>query len=220
MQELFECFIKPDKILTREAITHEARMTYWGHLEATIYQFHSMHSAAELDAILQGEPTIVATAQACYDYAINGVLRPATSDVEAESISHDWKALASLIRAARYGIEFFSPEVDSEDVGVPDQLEQLMFHAMLRARLDLATIPNLDEDVLPSPLRPATSHKLNLKEIGVLARMEEKSVRNATQPKAPDRLQTCKEGTRTVVEFHEALRWLKGRRHFKPTVLV
>ncbi|MNR57125.1 hypothetical protein D3C85_1778380 [compost metagenome] len=61
---------------------------------------------------------------------------------------------------------------------------------------------------------------LNLKEVAVLAQMHEKSVRNATQPTAPDRLYTRKEGTRTVVDSHEALRWLKGRRNFKPTVLA
>lgn len=220
MQHLFETFIKPDKILSLEAITQEARQTYWGHLEAMILQFRSGHCSAELDAKLRGESTIVLTAQACYDYAINGTLRPATTEDEAEEISHDWKALANLILAARYGIEFFSPDVDGKDIDVPAQLEQLFFHAILRARLDIDTMPELDEDMLPSPLRHQNTSYLNLKEIAVLAQMHEKSVRNATQPTAPDRLYTRKEGTRTVVNAHEALRWLKGRRHFKSTVLV
>jgi hypothetical protein len=220
MQHLFESFIKPDSILSREAISQEARDTYWGHLDALVIQYHSGHSAAALDALLGGESTTVLTAQACYDYAIDGTLRLAKTPAEADSLSHDWLALANLLLAARYGIEFFSPEVDGQSTAVPVQLEQLFFHAVLRARLDIDTLPELDEERLPSPLRGQSTGYLNLKEVAVLAQMHEKSVRNATQPTAPDRLHTRKDGSRTVVDSPEALRWLKGRRQFKPTTLV
>lgn len=220
MQHLFETFIKPERAPSLEEVIQEAKNTYHGHLEATIIQFHSLHKASELDALLDGEFTTVLTTKACYEYAINGKLQPAKTDAEAESLSHDWKSLANLTLAARYGIEFFSPDVEGEDVGVPVYLEQLFFHAILRARLDQDTLPDLDEEMLPGPLRGGNSGHLNLKEIAVLAQMDEKSVRNATQPTAPDRLLTRKEGTRTVVDSHEALRWLKCRRNFKPTVLV
>ena len=110
--------------------------------------------------------------------------------------------------------------MDGESIGVPIYLEQLFFHAILRANLDLDTLPDLDEDMLPSPLRGGNSGFLNLKEIAVLAQMDEKSVRNATQPGAPDRLHTRKSGTRTVVDSKEALRWLKNRRNFEPTTVV
>ncbi|MBX9915400.1 MAG: hypothetical protein K2Y25_16000 [Pseudomonadaceae bacterium] len=219
MKHLFDSFIKPERTPTLEAVIQEAKDTYHGNLEAMVLQFYSSHPASALDALLGGEYSTVATATACYEYAINGRLPLANTLDEAESLSHDWKSLASLVLAARYGIEFFSPDVNDIGIGVPILLEQLIFHAILRAQLDLDTLPELDEDMLPSPLHGQKTGYLNLKEIAVLAQMHEKSVRNATQPTAPDRLHTRKEGTRTVVDSHEALRWLKGRRNFKPSIL-
>lgn len=220
MQQLFETYIKPERSPSLEEVIQEAKDTYHGHLEAMIIQFYSFHEASELDGMLEGEHLIVATTKDCYEYAINGKIRPAKTAAEAEGLSHDWKALANLILSARYGIELFSPDVNGKSIGVPLYLEQLFFHAILRARLDIDTLPELDEEMLPSPLRHQNTGYLNLKEVAVLAQMHEKSVRNATQPTAPDRLHTRKEGTRTVVDCHEVLRWLKGRRNFKPTVLV
>lgn len=220
MQHLFETFVKPELALSIDDVIREANQTYDANLEAMVLQFHSMHTAQELDELLGGRDLIVSATRDCYEYAIHGRLKPAKTAAQAGDSSHDWNALAALILAARYGIEFFSPEVAGVSVGVPINLEQLFFHAILRARLDRGTLPELNEDMLPVALCSEPEQHLNLKEIAVLAQMHEKSVRNATQPTAPDRLFTRKEGTRTVVDTPEALRWLKGRRHFKPTVLV
>lgn len=60
------------------------------------------------------------------------------------------------------------------------------------------------------------SDNLSLAEIGLLACMTEKSVRNLTHStlSGPDRLQTIKEGASTKVEPFEALRWLRMRRGY------
>jgi len=220
MRKHFETFVRPERHASMEEILAEARSTYRGHLEATVLQFRSPNTASEIDKLLGGESSTLMTAKACYDYAIHGKLKPAKTESESEDLSHDWKSLANLILTARYGIEFFSPSVEGESIGVPIYLEQLFFHAILRANLDLDTLPDLDEDMLPSPLRGGNSGFLNLKEVAVLAQMDEKSVRNATQPSAPDRLHTRKAGTRTVVDSKEALRWLKNRRNFEPTTVA
>lgn len=220
MKNLFDFYIKPNRLPTLDAVIHEAKITYHGFLEAMVLQFYSSHTASELDALLDGESSIIQTATDCFEYAINGRLELAKSTDDAELLSHRWKSFANLVLAARYGIEFFSPHVNDEDVGVPILLEQLFFHAILRSQLDQDTLKGVEEDLLPTPLHCERAGYLNLKEIAVLAQMQEKSVRNATQPNAQDRLHTRKEGTRTVVDSHEALRWLKGRRNFKPTVLI
>ena len=47
--------------------------------------------------------------------------------------------------------------------------------------------------------------------------MDEKSVRNAANPKLPDPLRTTQVGRRSLVEPEEARRWLVGRKGFVPT---
>ena len=220
MQQYFGTFAQTDRYLSLEQVLQAARDTYRGHLESMIRQYNSPHDFSELDKILDGEYQIVSTARACYDYAINGRIQLAKTSVEADTQSHDWMALAALLLSARYGIEFFSPKVDGNTIGVPVFLEQIYFQAILRARLDIDTQPDLDEEMLPSPLRNQSTGFLNLNEVAALAQMHQKSVRNATQPTAPDRLHTRKEGARTVVDSPEALLWLKGRRNFKPTELI
>jgi len=220
MQQFFETFIQTDRHLSLEQVLQEARDTYRGHLESMIQQYRSIHKLSELDEIFDGEQQIVSTARACYEYAINGWIPLAKTEAEADAQSHDWMALAALLLSARYGIEFFSPEVDGKTIGVPVFLEQIYFQAILRARLDIDTRPDLDEDMLPRPLRYQSTGYLNLNEVAALAQMHQKSVRNATQPTAPDRLLTRKDGARTVVDSPEALRWLRGRRNFKPSELV
>ena len=58
---------------------------------------------------------------------------------------------------------------------------------------------------------------LTLAEIALLANMDERSVRNAANPKLPDRLKTEQVGRRSLVTPEEARRWLAGRKGFVPT---
>ena len=58
---------------------------------------------------------------------------------------------------------------------------------------------------------------LTLAEVALLANMDERSVRNAANPKLPDPLKTEQVGKRSLVSPEEARRWLAGRKGFVPT---
>jgi hypothetical protein len=134
-------------------------------------------------------------------------------------MNDDWVCLAFLVLSARPGIEEFILNVRGRSIGVPVKLEQLLFHAQIRALLDFSTVDGFDEDSVSVPLffsQPVPGY-LTLKEIALLGQMSERAVRNAAQPTAADRLYTRKEKNQTVVDSEEALRWLKGRRGFVVT---
>lgn len=61
---------------------------------------------------------------------------------------------------------------------------------------------------------------LTLSEIALLADMDERSVRNAANPKVNDPLKTETVGKRSLVTPQEAKRWLAGRKGFTPTHTV
>lgn len=58
---------------------------------------------------------------------------------------------------------------------------------------------------------------LTLAEVALLANMDERSVRNAANPKLPNPLKTEQVGKRSLVTPEEARRWLDGRKGFVPT---
>jgi hypothetical protein len=58
---------------------------------------------------------------------------------------------------------------------------------------------------------------LSLRHLAWLADMEERSVRNAANPKLPDALVTEQYDKRTVISLVEARRWLADRKGFVPT---
>lgn len=58
---------------------------------------------------------------------------------------------------------------------------------------------------------------LTLAEVALLADMDERSVRNAANPKLPNPLVTEQVGRRSLVRPEEARRWLGGRKGFVPT---
>lgn len=59
----------------------------------------------------------------------------------------------------------------------------------------------------------------SLRELALLARMDEKSVRNMTHStqEGEHRLVTIKVGSKTVVKLPEAIRWLRLRKGFRPS---
>ena len=61
---------------------------------------------------------------------------------------------------------------------------------------------------------------LTLPEVALLADMDERSVRNAANPKLVDPLKTVQIGKRSLVEPKEAQRWLAGRKGFVATRVV
>ena len=61
---------------------------------------------------------------------------------------------------------------------------------------------------------------LTLAEVALLADMDERSVRNAANPKLPNHLMTEPVGRRSLVRPEEARRWLANRKGFVPTKTV
>ena len=61
---------------------------------------------------------------------------------------------------------------------------------------------------------------LTLAEVALLANMDERSVRNAANPKLPNHLQTEQVGRRSLVRPEEARRWLELRKGFVPTRVI
>ena len=61
---------------------------------------------------------------------------------------------------------------------------------------------------------------LTIPEIALLADMDERSVRNAANPKLADPLKAVQIGKRSLVEPKEAQRWLAGRKGFVATRIV
>ena len=59
---------------------------------------------------------------------------------------------------------------------------------------------------------------LSFEQIALLAKIDERTVRNAASEKGDNPLKTIKEGGRTVVRPEDALEWLKTRPKFKQTV--
>ena len=58
---------------------------------------------------------------------------------------------------------------------------------------------------------------LSFEELALLANMDERSVRNAANPKLPDALVTASFGRRTLIAIEDANRWLAARKGFVPT---
>lgn len=61
---------------------------------------------------------------------------------------------------------------------------------------------------------------LTMAEVALLANMDERSVRNAANPKLPNHLRTEQVGRRSLVRPEEARRWLALRKGFVPTRVI
>ncbi|WP_347909859.1 hypothetical protein [Pseudomonas grandcourensis] len=208
LEDLFCNHVQPETKISPEDISREVTAAYLGHLKAEAERYRC--DAEALDKVLGGAGHFIDIANSCYDYAVNGRLNTTNLGIQDDN----WLDFASFINQARWNEEFHSTD------SLPLGLEKLFKLGAIRARLDLDTLGKAAHKALPTVLQGEECGYLTLSEVAVLAQMNEKSVRNATQPTAPDRLPTRKQGTRTVVDSHEALRWLKGRRNFNPSVFV
>lgn len=215
-------FLPTETKLGLDEILLEAQDAYLGWLGASLMAFKGEIDEAKLeslDRLFNGEIPMRMAANDCYDYAINGRLRLAKDGAEQTQMNDSWGRLATVVLSARPAIEVFSPRIRGREMVLPTGLEHTLFHALVRARLDLDTHPKFDDnDAVPMFLSGEDNcGYLTLKEIAVLGQMSERAVRNAAQPTAADRLYTRKEQNQTVVDADEALRWLKGRRGFVVT---
>jgi DNA-binding XRE family transcriptional regulator len=143
---------------------------------------------------------------ALYDYGIGAVL---------ESNDDPYMRLhsASLFVTEVVSIQTSTSEVRTD----PPLCARVVDTAMARWELDMTeprTVP------LPDELGATPTGCLTVRQVALLANMDEKSVRNATYEKSEDRLRTFIRGGRAYVEASEARRWLAARRGYRPTRLA
>lgn len=208
LEDLFCNHAQPQTKIRRDQLAKEVDDAYVGHLRAESEKYRC--DAKALGNVLGGASHFKAIAESYYDYAVEGQLKTTGVGLQDDN----WLDFASFINQARWDDEFHSANSRAPS------LEHLFKLGAIRARLDSDTLDAVVTETLPTVLRDSECGYLTLNEVAFLAQMTEKAVRNATQPTAPDRLHTRKEGSRTVVDSDHALRWLKGRRNFNPTELV
>lgn len=144
-----------------------------------------------------------------HDYALSGVW----PDLPPGPLDDSLAALTKFAALARPLAEL------AGGVNRPERCALVILVAGLRARLDYLTLGRYPE---AGPILDAfveAADHFTLGEVAQLAHMNEKSVRNATQPGKEDRLLTRKAGDRTVVDAAELARWLGSRRRFQATRL-
>ncbi len=143
-----------------------------------------------------------------FEYAIQGYARDGSLE------GHDMWDIEAFIDIA-------GPAMEAYDASRPYLCEQVYCAALARHKIDCymgiaihpingsgsKLIPGFKEEVL------------TIKEVSLLANMNEKSVRNATHSTKSERLQTIKIGTRIYVKPDDALLWLNKRRGFVPTTV-
>ena len=128
---------------------------------------------------------------ALYDYAVNGV-----------------KTKVGTPFGDKFG-DTIGIDLTGHLTGLPLLVFGTVYLAEARHLLDGG-----DSDMLKPD---APKGYLSLRQLARLADMEERSVRNAANPKLADALVTEQYDKRTVVSLVEARRWLAGRKGFVPT---
>lgn len=145
-----------------------------------------------------------------YDYGIHGI-----RSVAAQT----WLDFATDVETFLHGMQHF-PLLEETHISV--NMERIWYV------LSLATARwKLDDDEGASDVFADNREGhamlwgvLTLGEVALLAGMDEKSVRNAANPKLKNALKTVSQGNRTYVRTSDARAWLAGRRGFTPSVNI
>jgi len=147
--------------------------------------------------------TLWQVADAFYEYGINGI--------PCEGLG-----AGEVIDGQFADVELFLNHIEQLDAYLSEDSVVLPHFAKKAAQAAVA------RHVLEGGQRYALSIEdeigyLGLAEIALLAKMDEKSVRNAANSKNNDPLKTETIGKRSMVSVTEARRWLAGRKGYVPT---
>lgn len=151
---------------------------------------------------LNGFP-ITGFLEVLYEYAINGIQT-------ITDLTDDYEESRDFFRGLE-GFDLLWENVEGEDVSIKKCMQVV---EMANARLCLD-----DGGFAWSTEGGVLANHLSLAQVALLAGLDERTVRNATTPKAKDRLATVNFGGRTFVDNEVAIEWLK-RRGFKETVVA
>jgi hypothetical protein len=160
---------------------------------------------------IQGSPILAAVGE-MYDY---GVMGTPTGDLLP----------GARLNGAHAHIELFLRGMDTPNMRIYlDERDNTPPHlAMLTVQSVVARIVldggdrHTDYGAGEYGAREGDMNHLTLAEVALLANMDERSVRNAANPKLPDPLKTEQVGKRSLVSPEEARRWLAGRKGYIPT---
>lgn len=148
-----------------------------------------------------------------YDYGILGIPNPNFGKDELLDGSH---ADAEMFLNCLHRNEL-SVYLEEDNVGYPSYSFKAASTAVARHVLE-GGIRYIDFGCADGHL-DGDGDYLTLSEIALLADMDERSVRNAANPKVNDPLKTEAVGKRSLVTPQEAKRWLAGRKGFTSTQL-
>lgn len=157
----------------------------------------------EPDSIELDSYPITDRMETLYEYAINGVRTMSDMTDDYEFSRDFFKGLE--------GFNLFEVYVEGSDTSIKKCMQIV---DMTNARLcldDGGFAWSTDGNVL--------ANHLSLAQVALLAGLDERTVRNATTPKAKDRLATVNFGGRTFVDNEVAIEWLT-RRGFNDTVVA
>ncbi|MGZ8212887.1 MAG: helix-turn-helix domain-containing protein [Methylosarcina sp.] len=141
----------------------------------------------------------------CRDLTIN--------DLNECPISHDVSCAFDYARGFRFG-----------NINIPDDFLDGMgqFYVLTKGLIDRIEDSKYKFLFDVSNARAALDNgdDLSLKELAILAGVDERTVRNAASSKDATSLKTKKSGGSTIVDSEEAKRWLASRPDFKPTEYI
>lgn len=143
-----------------------------------------------------------------YDFGINGIMIPGRDIGSEKPLDADFIDAEMFLR----GLSSLEQYLDEDLTTIPRRSIQAIRTAVARHVLEGGERYSsfADED-FPGP------GLLSIAEIALLADMDERSVRNAANPKLPNPLITVVHGKRTYVDSDVAKRWLSERKGFVQT---
>lgn len=140
-----------------------------------------------------------------YDYGIQGLRQGDHGLGDQGSLDGDYADVELFLR----GLDSLMLFLEEDAVPMPRKAIRVVRTAVARHVLDGGTRWTDYED--------GELEALSLSEVALLADMDERSVRNAANPKLAKPLVTASSGKRTYVAIEDARKWLEGRKGFIPT---
>ena len=142
---------------------------------------------------------------AMYDYGFHGVKVDGLDLGDGAGVDGEVADVELFLR----GLDSFEKYLEEDEAKLPELARRTVRIAVARNVLDGGSrYTDYDDGFF---------YSLSISELALLADMDERSVRNAANPKLPNPLRTTTEGKRTLVSVEDARKWLAGRKGFVPT---
>lgn len=215
--------MKPQTLSTKSSaqkLTLESALEAFRSCMGSVEEYLSFVVTAKADALLRSEGLLdrahlEALATLLYGYGVEG---RAIEDFD-ESYFIDFVYFLRLAKSAAGYMPGPVPVTNAEEVACTVHARRKLDFFSGYEPFTCMPATERSEDFFyaeSSQFADGEEKKLSLGEIALLARMDEKSVRNMTHAtqEGEHRLATTKIGSKTMVEIPEAIRWLRLRKGF------